>query len=91
MMLTGSLRTFLIPAHAAPPAVLMRAVCRSGGGWCCPLSPVAMDAGGVGDPFQAAAGSFADQMDDCSHCGTKKSTTRPHHVQPRCDVDVQAF
>ena len=52
MMLSGSLQTVLIPAHAAPPAVLMRAVCRSGGGWCCPLSPVAMDAGGVGKKTQ---------------------------------------
>jgi len=43
MMLTGFLPIFLVPVHAAPPAVLMRSVCRSGGGWCCPLSPVAME------------------------------------------------
>jgi len=90
-MVTGSLRIVLIPAHAAPPAALARAVCRSGGGWCCPLSPVAMDAGGVDGPFQAAPGSFADQMDDRSHREAQESTARPHHVQPRGDVDVQAL
>ena len=50
-----------------------------------------MDAGGVGDPFQAALGGFADQVDDRAHGGTQESTARPHHVEPGSDVDVQAF
>jgi len=50
-----------------------------------------VDAGGVGDPFQAALGGFADQVHDRPHGGTQESTARPHHVESGSDVDVQAF